>query len=197
MIEDFFHLPQVSTTPVVHLELQISPRMFKKIWNRPNGILMGLGETDSWKKPEVEYLVTLSLQSSMRKLFLIYMTLSFILAKFIFFEQCCCISIFLANIRCITFGTGILKVNICTFFLLCISGEGETLEGLVLLDTNLVIFGQFTISIFDLRGQLIENKRPQLDGHIFSIRLLYFWYRSWVSEVFRKNKIGVCYHPRW
>ncbi len=56
------------------------------------------------------------------------------------------------------------------------SGEGETLEGLVLLDTNLVIFGQFTISIFDLRGQLIENKRPQLDGHIFSIRLLYFCY---------------------
>jgi hypothetical protein len=58
------------------------------------------------------------------------------------------------------------------------SGEGETLEGLVLLDTNLVIFGQFTISIFDLRGQLIENKRPQLDGHIFSIRLFHLSYRS-------------------
>jgi hypothetical protein len=31
MIEDFFHLPLVSTTPVVHLELQISPQIFEKI----------------------------------------------------------------------------------------------------------------------------------------------------------------------
>ncbi len=44
MIEDFFHLP-----PVVHLELQISPRIFEKIRNGPTGILRGLGETDSWK----------------------------------------------------------------------------------------------------------------------------------------------------
>ncbi len=28
-IEDFFHLPPVSTTPVVYLELRISPRSFK------------------------------------------------------------------------------------------------------------------------------------------------------------------------
>ncbi len=56
MIKDFFHLP-----PVVHLELQISLRIFEKIWNGPNGILRGLGETDSWKKPEVKNLVTLSL----------------------------------------------------------------------------------------------------------------------------------------
>ena len=33
----------------------------KKIQNGPNVILRGLGETDSWKKPEVENLVTLSL----------------------------------------------------------------------------------------------------------------------------------------
>jgi hypothetical protein len=31
MIENFFHLPPVSTTPVVHLELRISPRIFEKI----------------------------------------------------------------------------------------------------------------------------------------------------------------------
>jgi hypothetical protein len=31
LIEDFFHLPQLSTTTVVHLELQISFRIFKKI----------------------------------------------------------------------------------------------------------------------------------------------------------------------
>jgi hypothetical protein len=37
MIEDFFHLPLVSTTPVVHLELRISPRIFEKIRNGPNG----------------------------------------------------------------------------------------------------------------------------------------------------------------
>jgi hypothetical protein len=30
LIEDFFHLPPVSTTPVVHLELRISPGIFKK-----------------------------------------------------------------------------------------------------------------------------------------------------------------------
>jgi hypothetical protein len=30
MIEDFFHLPRVSKTLVVHLELRISPRIFKK-----------------------------------------------------------------------------------------------------------------------------------------------------------------------
>ncbi len=81
--------------------------------------------------------------------------------------------LFLAIFRCI-FWNWYIKVKHLYIFSVVYSGEGETLEGLVLLDTNLVIFGQFTISIFDLRGQLIENKRPQLDGHIFSIRLLYF-----------------------
>jgi hypothetical protein len=49
MIEDFFHLPPL--TPMVHLEL----RIFE------NGVLRGLGETDSWKTSEVEILVTQSL----------------------------------------------------------------------------------------------------------------------------------------
>ncbi len=48
-------------TPVVHLDSQISPRIFEKIWNGLNAILLGLGETDSWKKPEAKNLVTLSL----------------------------------------------------------------------------------------------------------------------------------------
>ncbi len=61
MIEDFLHLPPVSLTPMANLELRISPRIFEKIRNDPNGIVRGLGETDSWKKPEVENLVTLSL----------------------------------------------------------------------------------------------------------------------------------------
>ncbi len=61
LIEDFFHLPPVSTTPVVHLELRISPRIFEKNRNGSNGIPRALGETDSWKKPEVKNLVTLSL----------------------------------------------------------------------------------------------------------------------------------------
>jgi hypothetical protein len=43
LIEDFFYLPLVSTTPVVHLKLQMSPRIFEKIRNGPNGILWGLG----------------------------------------------------------------------------------------------------------------------------------------------------------
>ncbi len=50
MIEDFLHLPPVSLTPVANLELRISPRIFEKIRNDPNGILRGLGEPDSWKK---------------------------------------------------------------------------------------------------------------------------------------------------
>jgi hypothetical protein len=44
LIEDFFHLPLVSTTPVVHLELRMSPRIFEKIRNGRNGKLKGLGE---------------------------------------------------------------------------------------------------------------------------------------------------------
>ncbi len=38
------NLPPVS---VVHLDLRISPRIFEKIRNGPNGILWGWGETDS------------------------------------------------------------------------------------------------------------------------------------------------------
>jgi hypothetical protein len=47
MIDDFFHFPPVSTTPVANLELQISQQIFEKNRNSPNGILKGLGETDS------------------------------------------------------------------------------------------------------------------------------------------------------
>ncbi len=50
LIEDFFHLPPVSTTPVVNLDLRISPRIVEKIRNGPIGILWGWGETDSRKK---------------------------------------------------------------------------------------------------------------------------------------------------
>ncbi len=62
LLEDFFHLPPVLLTPVVHLEPRISPRIFEKIRKGRTGILICLGETDSWKKPEVENLVTLSLK---------------------------------------------------------------------------------------------------------------------------------------
>jgi hypothetical protein len=48
-------------TPVVHLELRISPRIFEKIQNGLNGKIRGLGETDPWKKLEVENLKALSL----------------------------------------------------------------------------------------------------------------------------------------
>jgi hypothetical protein len=62
LLEDFFHLPPVSRTPVENLELRISPGIFEKIRNDPNGIIRGLGETDSRKKkPEAKNLVTLSL----------------------------------------------------------------------------------------------------------------------------------------
>jgi hypothetical protein len=42
MIEDFFYLPPVSMTPVVHLELRISLPIFENIRNGPIG--MGLGK---------------------------------------------------------------------------------------------------------------------------------------------------------
>ncbi len=61
LLASFFHLPPVSTTPVANLELRISPRMSEKIQKNPNGIIRGLGETDSRKKPEAKNLVTLSL----------------------------------------------------------------------------------------------------------------------------------------
>jgi hypothetical protein len=41
------NLPPVSLTPVVHLDLQISPRIFEKIRNDPNIIFRGLVEGDS------------------------------------------------------------------------------------------------------------------------------------------------------
>ncbi len=43
LIEDSFHLPPVSLTPVANLELRISPRIFEKIRNGLNGILWGWG----------------------------------------------------------------------------------------------------------------------------------------------------------
>jgi hypothetical protein len=44
MIENFFYLPLVSTTPVVHLGLRISPLIFEKIRNGSPGKLRGLGK---------------------------------------------------------------------------------------------------------------------------------------------------------
>jgi hypothetical protein len=38
LIEDFFHFPPASTTPVANLELRISPRMLEKIRNDPKGL---------------------------------------------------------------------------------------------------------------------------------------------------------------
>jgi hypothetical protein len=37
LIENFFHLLPVSTTPVVHLDLRISPRILKKFENQGLG----------------------------------------------------------------------------------------------------------------------------------------------------------------
>ncbi len=47
LIKDFFHLPPVSATPLVNLELRISARLLEKIRNGPNGMLWSWGETDS------------------------------------------------------------------------------------------------------------------------------------------------------
>ncbi len=58
LLEGFFHLPPFA---VANLELRISARIFEKIRNGPIGIIRGLGETGSRKKPEAKNLVTLSL----------------------------------------------------------------------------------------------------------------------------------------
>jgi hypothetical protein len=61
MIEDFFHLPTLSTTPMVHLELRISPQILKKL---EMALMVYSGAWEKLiheKKPEVENLVTLSL----------------------------------------------------------------------------------------------------------------------------------------
>ncbi len=49
VIEDFYHLPQVSSTPVVHLELRIFPRIFKRFEMALMGysLLRGLRETET------------------------------------------------------------------------------------------------------------------------------------------------------
>ncbi len=58
LIDDFsilpFHFP-------FYLELRISPWIFEKIQNGLIGYPGALGETDSWKKPEDENLMALSL----------------------------------------------------------------------------------------------------------------------------------------
>ncbi len=41
------NLPRVLLTPVVHIDLRISPRIFEKIRNDPNVIIRGLGQGDS------------------------------------------------------------------------------------------------------------------------------------------------------
>ncbi len=44
-----------------NIRSRISPRIFEKIRNGPNGILRGSGDTDLWKKSDVENLVSDSL----------------------------------------------------------------------------------------------------------------------------------------
>ncbi len=63
LVEDLFDLPPVSLTSVggVPEAANISANFRKQFRNWPNGILWGWGETDLWKRPEVESLVTLSL----------------------------------------------------------------------------------------------------------------------------------------
>ena len=49
-LEPVVNLLLVSLIPVVHLDLQISQLILKRIQNDPNAIIRGLGEDDSHKK---------------------------------------------------------------------------------------------------------------------------------------------------
>jgi hypothetical protein len=52
----FFLFAPLLLTPVANLMLRISPQIFEKIWNSSNGIIRGLGETDSWKNQKQKIL---------------------------------------------------------------------------------------------------------------------------------------------
>jgi hypothetical protein len=59
--QNFSLFSPVSLTPLTNIHSRLSPRIFEKIRNDPNGILRGPGDTDLRKKPEVENLVSDSL----------------------------------------------------------------------------------------------------------------------------------------
>ena len=50
--------------------------------------------------------------------------------------------------------------------------SGEHVQGLVVLDTNLIIFGQRTWSIFDLKGNLVKKCRFDGEGDILSMSMV-------------------------
>jgi hypothetical protein len=57
----FFSWIRFPPAPVVHLDLQISPLIFEKIWNDPMLLSEALGEDYTRKKPEAKDLMILSL----------------------------------------------------------------------------------------------------------------------------------------
>jgi hypothetical protein len=61
LLEDFSQLQPVSTTPVIHLEPRISPRIFEKFEMAVMVYSGAWGKLIHAKKPEVKNLVTLSL----------------------------------------------------------------------------------------------------------------------------------------
>jgi hypothetical protein len=61
LFQNFSLFSPVSLTPLINIHLWISPWIFEKIRNGPNGILRGPGDTDLWKKSDVENLVSDSL----------------------------------------------------------------------------------------------------------------------------------------
>ncbi len=63
LFQNFSLFSPVSLTPLKNIPSGISPRIFEKIWNGPNGILRGPGDTDLWKKSDVENLVSDSLKT--------------------------------------------------------------------------------------------------------------------------------------
>ena len=50
--------------------------------------------------------------------------------------------------------------------------SSETVQGMCLLDTNIVIYGQCTWGIFNLKGKLVEKKQFTDEGEMLSLRML-------------------------
>merc|ERR1719244_1464496 len=51
-------------------------------------------------------------------------------------------------------------------------GKEETVQGLILLDTNLIIYGQQSWGIFDMKGNLVRKEKHDMKGQIMTMQMV-------------------------
>lgn len=89
--------------------------------------------------------------------------------------------------------TILLNTLISEFFIIeSMLGPGETVEGLVLLDSNLVIYGQYTWGVFDLKGNLTVKYEFSGPGQILWLRMVdsldQYSVTSWTGDTVEGSK---------